>query len=962
MTLALDNIQPKRPTPDGWGTRWRIQNDLADAYQGRGDWLSIIALWNSVAQEYQQSGLFNVHFAQLSLMDAYGLLGQWAAADQAREKAEAMLLRLRSTEGWTRNGFNALNQHNRLTAHFFARQGDYAEAERRHRAALEWAEKYLELMQRVLGRDNQTIRIARANVQNAKTGLGDILSTRGKYGEAEAWARAGLEGALALYGFNTGSVSYSLVIVGWARFQQGDIAGAERYYRHALAAAQGAGIAPHSTMLASRRAALANAQIAQGRWDEALKLFAERDRGLRSDAVQFKQFGSNHVSWAYAVHKSGQSQRAANMADRLIAYELKRTVPNQWNIAQQRGVLGMALAASGRTADALKSYQDSIPQLIRRDQDDATAESTGYWRVFWQQVILESYLDLLAKLKAAGESPANLDLVDESFRIADIARGSSVQEAITATAARAQLPDKDLAELARREQDALNRIVALNRLLGRLAAAPGQEQMNKVLTDMRAEIERLRKEHAALRLEINKRFPEYAELISPKPVALADVRGMLAPGEAVLSIYLGESKSYVWTIAAGASATFRVVPVKRAEIENSVRELRKAVDFGDGNPARLRAFDVERAYNLYRTFLEPDEPLWKDAQVLNVIPHGALGQLPFGLLVTAAPSQQPSAGTEAAYHDVPWLVRKVALAQLPSASAFVALRRAPPGKADREAFIGFGDPLFMAGAGAGGQWGLVRNLMVQKVADGTDEQLKASMRGNRAQTTSTATTSVMPGLSGAFALLSALPDTSDELHEIAVVLKADPTRDIFVNRNATEKNVKQARLANRRVVAFATHGIAPGELTGLDQPALALANPALTGDTDNDGFLTMEEVLGLKLDADWVVLSACNTASGDGAGAEAVSGLGRAFFYAGARSLLVSNWAVETISARLLTTELFRRQSENPKLTRAEALRKSMLVLMERRAIDPAAKQPSFSYAHPAFWAPFSLVGDGGAR
>ncbi len=174
--------------------------------------------------------------------------------------------------------------------------------------------------------------------------------------------------------------------------------------------------------------------------------------------------------------------------------------------------------------------------------------------------------------------------------------------------------------------------------------------------------------------------------------------------------------------------------------------------------------------------------------------------------------------------------------------------------------------------------------------------------------------------------------------------------------------MKQAGLENRRVVAFATHGIAPGELTGLDQPALALSNPALTGDSDNDGFLTMEEVLGLKLDADWVVLSACNTAAADGRASEAVSGLGRAFFYAGARSLLVSNWAVETTSARLLTTELFRRQSENPHLTRAEALRQSMLALMERHAIDPATAQPSLSYAHPAFWAPFALVGDGGAR
>jgi CHAT domain-containing protein len=121
----------------------------------------------------------------------------------------------------------------------------------------------------------------------------------------------------------------------------------------------------------------------------------------------------------------------------------------------------------------------------------------------------------------------------------------------------------------------------------------------------------------------------------------------------------------------------------------------------------------------------------------------------------------------------------------------------------------------------------------------------------------------------------------------------------------------------------------------------------------------MEEVLGLKLDADWVVLSACNTASGAARGgmdgAEAVSGLGRAFFYAGARSLLVSNWAVESSSARLLTTELFKRQADNAALSRAEALRQSMLALMAK---DGAG----FSYAHPIFWAPFSLVGDSGLR
>ena len=128
-----------------------------------------------------------------------------------------------------------------------------------------------------------------------------------------------------------------------------------------------------------------------------------------------------------------------------------------------------------------------------------------------------------------------------------------------------------------------------------------------------------------------------------------------------------------------------------------------------------------------------------------------------------------------------------------------------------------------------------------------------------------------------------------------------------------------------------------------------------------DGLLTMGEILALKLDADWVVLSACNTGSGEGAGAEAVSGLGRAFFYAGTRALLVSNWPVETTSAKALTTDLFRRQSEDSGLSRAEALRRAMVGLIDGPGkVDPGTKATVYSYAHPLFWAPFSLIGDGG--
>ena len=152
---------------------------------------------------------------------------------------------------------------------------------------------------------------------------------------------------------------------------------------------------------------------------------------------------------------------------------------------------------------------------------------------------------------------------------------------------------------------------------------------------------------------------------------------------------------------------------------------------------------------------------------------------------------------------------------------------------------------------------------------------------------------------------------------------------------------------------FATHGLVPGELPDLNQPALALSNPTVTGEKE-DGLLTLAEILGLKLKADWVVLSACNTASADGQASEAVSGLGRAFFYAGAKALLVSHWPVETVSAKLLTTELFKRQSANTKMSRAQAMREASLAVMNQ-----SAKQ-GFSYAHPMFWAPFVVVGDGG--
>jgi CHAT domain-containing protein len=198
-----------------------------------------------------------------------------------------------------------------------------------------------------------------------------------------------------------------------------------------------------------------------------------------------------------------------------------------------------------------------------------------------------------------------------------------------------------------------------------------------------------------------------------------------------------------------------------------------------------------------------------------------------------------------------------------------------------------------------------------------------------------------------------LPETVDELCRVAR-FTGGASDDVVVGAQATETGVKamsdSGRLADARVVHFATHGLLAGEtaqfLASKAEPSLLLTPPETASDTD-DGLLTASEVANLRLDADWVVLSACNTASGDDIGAEALSGLARAFFYAGARSLLVSHWAVDSESTVKLVTSAFEAMGREPGLSQGQALSRAMAAL-----IGSGGRE-----AHPSNWAPFVVVG-----
>jgi CHAT domain-containing protein len=946
LKKAISLRQPGQIAQNALCDRWRLHSDLSNVLLASGDLFAEIEHLKAIAPEWRKTNARVYFYTQLRLLAPYLSLGMLKEADETLNHLTNILPDVKRRRDWNALQHNVMQGYESASARLQETRGNRVEAERLWRSALAHAKEWTEEISRRRGADSQYAKASRENLTVVVRALSANLAAQGKHGEAEYLAHEALRQTLAYSSFNTTATSVSLATLAGIKLQQGDLDSAERYARLAVQAIEKANVQFYSIRLATLRRQLGQIQVIRERWQDALNTYELRNQGLRSNAEQFAMRGSADLNWALALLRTGQGQRALRMLQGALDYSVSRLI-DPILVAQLRGYLGIALADRGSNTQALSEFRESLKVLLKRAREAGSDNDASFIDAYRLRIIIEGYLKLLAALHQSGQSVPGLDLVGEAFTLADVARNSSVQRAVSSSVARATLPDPQLAELARRDQDTSNQKQALGKILARLASAPEENRLQEVIKEMQRDIEKLGQEQAALRKELLEKFPGYAALIDPLPATPADLRKRLTVDEAAISIYSSERQAYVWTIT-GDKVSFRTVALTRQEIQREVEKILHSVDL-TGETAR--PFETAAAQGLYASLLAPDAGQLTGIKLINIIPHGALGQLPFALLLTDAGNASPDRA-QPSYRDLPWLIKRAAIAQQSSASGFLALRQAVPPKVERRPFVGFGDPVFLADAAGGKQRGQrVRSTSIVAVPDQTLNVLEHAV--GTEESLDRAALQQRPTLAEAFSLLPRLPDTAEELKEIAAAVGGDIQNEVYLGARATETNVKTADLSRYRVLAFATHGLVPGELSGLDQPALALANPALTREANNDGFLTLEEVLGLKLNADWVILSACNTASADGQASEAVSGLGRAFFYAGTRSLLVSNWAVESVSARLLTTRMFKLQSSNPAITRAEALRQSMQTVMQDKATD---------YGHPAFWAPFSLVGDGLAQ
>ncbi|HEY8877851.1 MAG TPA: CHAT domain-containing protein [Roseateles sp.] len=841
---------------------------------------------------------------------AQGLVKQAQAALGDRDPAAALRLRV---------------QYLQVRAEVERWDGRLAEAVATLREAVRLAHKGLEEARRASkgGRDPAVLD-AYAWYDGSQGMLAYALVRQGRAPEAIQVASSNL----ALWQAGQINESYG---ARWSyRLAQAQVAA--RQYAAALENAQrsdemlqraGASPASHTRWLA--RQEQVRALIGLRRWPEADAAYRDFLAGMPADSLAKERANDWRLRTLLAA-KNGRFDEALENVERVLRFRQRLNGDAHPQTQEASGVRALVRLLKGDMAGAWSDYQPLFAALL---------DSPGGWqdldlsgaRGFVLGLAFDEFLREIGARALRGE-PLEPVWTDRALQVADRLQAGAAHRALTDATARLLAATPALRALLEEEaslraaanarssalatqlndEDRLRRRNGSEETKAELKALPEAERKKKAkaladeLAAVREQIRQGREQSQAAREALNAQrervaqaYPAYADLVTPTLPAPAALQRLMSPGEALLVVQPLEGATLMWLVAPGAPTRFAASGIAAAAWADKVARVRAALDLGTGRPSTL---PVAALHEFWRELVAPLQP-GADVKSLLVAADGALAAMPFAAALTA-----PEPGA--------FVARRMAVTQLPSAGALFALRRAAAPTPAARPLFGVGDPQFKSTAKAG------RTALGQ-----------GATRYDAAW-----------GFS--YGDIPPLPETRAELTALAKALGARPETDLLLGAAATREAVLAAPLQDRRVVAFATHGLMPGELPGISKPALALAPGK---DEAASPLLELDDVLTLRLNAQAVLLSACNTAAGEQGGA-AMSGLVRGFFFAGSRSVLATHWSVETASAAALTSATF-----SASAPRAEALRMAQVGMIE-------GKLGGGRWAHPFYWAGYALFGD----
>lgn len=864
----------------------------------------------------EQAGLSNstqVAVTLNNLTKIYEDQGRFTEAEEALKRA----LKINETVRGANHPEVAYNLNN--LAHLYERIGRYAEAERLYRRVI--------VLWEALNPKHPELATALQN-------LGTVYADEDRLDEAEALYKRALSIREEVFGANSFLVATELNNLAQlyeVRHRYSDV---ETFTKRALVIVEKTK-GPDNPDTAKVLRKLGVAYDGRGRYVEAAAQFK------RALDIYTKTFGPSHrylatvlINQGHLFEHEGRPAEAEAVYKRALVINQQTRGVNHPDVARVLNDLALLNAAQGDVASALAYSRKATAAILAHAAANTSSRQESSEAGGLIEKRASYFANHVANLAAAARKSLEppLALGREAFEIAQWSNHSSAAAAVQQMAARFASGSGPLQALARESQDlgAAWRYVD-GKLLDALVK-PTSPETRVAIENLRRRSNELESKLDVVNAKLETKFPEYSALVTPKPAEVSEIQALLSPTEALIFWLPGEKETFVFALTKD-KFDWKTIPIGAEQLSQKIAKFRIGLNpekfersLREGNPQQ---FDLSVAFDLYSELFGPIKPLIKDKHDLIIAAAGALTALPFQALVTEKPTEAKP-GDYAGYRNAAWLVKRYAVTVEPSVASLKALRVfARRGQAGKP-MVGFGDPVFQQGQSAAARQ---RSLIGKQPAPSyTDFWRGASV--DRAALSS---------------MMAPLPESADELKEVAKIVGA-PASDIHLGKDASETTLKRMPLANYRVVYFATHGLVAGDVKGLAEPSLALTLPPKPTALD-DGLLTASEVARLKLNADWVVLSACNTIAGGKPGAEALSGLARAFFYAGARALLVTHWNISSEAAVYLVTKTFNTMATEH-VGRAEALRRSMLALMNDGSNGGIN-------AYPAYWGPFEVIGEG---